>query len=56
MRQDKHIEILQNIISEKDEEIKKLKFEIEILRDYGNKDCTYMADQYLANPEKFNEE
>ena len=30
-----------------DEEIAKLKAEIEILRQYGNKDCTHMADEVL---------
>lgn len=29
--------------------IKKLKREIEVLRQYGNKDCTAMADEVLEN-------
>lgn len=35
------------------EKIKSLKTEIEVLRQYGNKDCTAMADEILnSNPER----
>jgi hypothetical protein len=33
-------------------EIKKLKEEIEVLRNYGNKDCTAMADEELDRRRK----
>ena len=35
-------------LTAKDAEITELKHEIEILRQYGNKDCTAMADEVIA--------
>ena len=47
---DKIIQTLYDDLATKEAVIKKLEREIDVLRIYGNKDCTVMADEHLNNP------
>ena len=45
----KEASIYANASKQHFKEVQKLKREIEVLRQYGNKDCTAMADEVLDN-------